>query len=350
MRPIVILDTNVIYRDWYFKSPDYKLFIELSPLAKVFIPSYVVKEAVANFKSSLTAKHDELVKIRGDFERQANYTGPSFDFTSHLNIANSEYESMLLSIFSTIGAEIVKPPSETVFDRVAEKAIAKTKPFKPGGAGVIDALIWEAVLEVSKGNESYFITADNDFYSTDKKSLHPVLKEEAQQNDTNVIILPAIGDFCQVLLRERISDYEIDTIEELLEIDLDFDDDSMIIIPELALSGMYFIDVEYAEAIKWEYHYENYMCYKIDHRKLFLRGTATVIIDCECELATKDYSGDDIYEIIEIDPDAKIIGVSDIGNIEMAFSMSVPVTVSAEFIPDENYIESLNIDIDYSRT
>jgi hypothetical protein len=69
-------------------------------------------------------------------------------------------------------------------NRIVEKAVKRQKPFKEGGSGYQDCLIWETVLRsvADKLDITYFVTENHkDFAADDKQNLHSDLLEDMRQ-------------------------------------------------------------------------------------------------------------------------------------------------------------------------
>jgi hypothetical protein len=91
-------------------------------------------------------------------------------------------------------------------DRIIEKAVKRTKPFKEKGAGYQDSLIWETILQrVADTTEiTYFVTNNvTDFAAEDKKNLHSDLLDDMRQRsipEDRIQLIPDLGTLIDSLI------------------------------------------------------------------------------------------------------------------------------------------------------
>jgi hypothetical protein len=181
MKKIILLDTNIIYKDfWMKKTIFYKLFSSLDDLNYYwYFLQIIIDESYGKLKECL--KEDEK-KIKEVSARISKLINKKYDVPS-LNIEDvlKTYSEQLKSLIHENEKLIIIDYPNVQHPYIVNKAVYKIKPFKQNGDGYRDALIWENIKGILlEENDSiiYFISQNiSDFFDKDHQ-LHPDLIDE----------------------------------------------------------------------------------------------------------------------------------------------------------------------------
>ncbi len=174
----IVLDTNVIYGDWYLTGPQFSLlrnYLGLSD-ARLFVPEIVVLETKNLFKR-------ELGRLVLDVAKLDRYL-PDEDILEklpHLLDAGHDYDSKLDKRLGELNAE--RPDhSDISHDGIVERALGPRKPFREDDKGYRDCLLWEVVLhKIARKDTITFLISENHRDFADKPTdriLHADLRQD----------------------------------------------------------------------------------------------------------------------------------------------------------------------------
>lgn len=205
----IVLDTNIIFRDFHFSSPASRTL--LSGMAKanhsLYIPKIVFDEIV-----------NKYVEGVGELLGKARRLG-FLGLTTNDSVVNDviqarlSYTEFLMRIVKSVGASILDYPT-TSHEELVERALKRKKPFRSTDTGGYrDALVWETIKILASKNpkETIAFVSDNpkDFSDDSRKSLHSDLIEE----------LNALGDnVSSVLLYNNLDEFVSENILPVLEL------------------------------------------------------------------------------------------------------------------------------------
>lgn len=179
----VILDTNIIHRDYFFRSKSIiALFSYLNTCGhKLLLPRTVIGELESHYKQELDEINNEVRKIRSNYNILSLNKKPGYVDAS---LKAKEYKSFIHG-FVRDKKIVILENDEKNFQKIINKCLRKEPPFTSpkGDKGFKDALIWENVKEASKEKKYRpfcFITKNKSEFSdtNDSSNLHPILKNE----------------------------------------------------------------------------------------------------------------------------------------------------------------------------
>ncbi|KPJ68573.1 MAG: hypothetical protein AMJ43_00025 [Coxiella sp. DG_40] len=158
----IVLDTNIIYGDWYLSGINFGLlekYLKQSD-AKLFVPEIIVSETKNLFKKGLTKLIAELVKNIAELHRYL----PEEDTLQELPDIDekcNEYNAKLDKRLAQLNAE--RPGYSNIpHDSVVARALAPRKPFKEKDTGYRDTLLWEVILrKIATKDTSTFLISNN---------------------------------------------------------------------------------------------------------------------------------------------------------------------------------------------
>ena len=181
----LIPDTNIFVQDFRMTGNTFSAFISnyKAVADKVIVPKVVYQETINRYSMSV---HKEIEGTNKHIRKLIGYVGEKLKYP---NIKTSDeykeiYEAYFLEKLGIIDFDIYQYP-DVSHEKIAQKAIEKTKPFKSNGVGYCDTLIWETILEILNKEadcEVLFITNNTqDFFDGDE--LSKVLKSDLIDNN-----------------------------------------------------------------------------------------------------------------------------------------------------------------------
>lgn len=176
----VLLDTNVFVGDWRLSGSAFSVFREARARigANWVVPEIVLAEVTNKATERLKAIKDRLESTAT--ELQFLRGRPMERLSLDVPAASADYNAFLNDLFAKDNAKVVPVP-DVPHTELAKRAVEKRKPFKEGGAGYRDALIWHTVLELlgEPDTKLYFVTANSSDFGRDV--LHPDLVADLTQ-------------------------------------------------------------------------------------------------------------------------------------------------------------------------
>lgn len=148
---LIVLDTNIIVENWLFDKSYHRAFLDFIETVncEVVFPQIVWSETEALYRSQLK---DAINKQATANRIVAKYlTGiEKNDDKEYINIddAYTNFASNLLKLLRCGEHSIIEYPTN-ILPILAEKAIARIKPFSSKGEEFRDAILWHSVLEIA---------------------------------------------------------------------------------------------------------------------------------------------------------------------------------------------------------
>lgn len=194
----IIIDTNILRKDFLFQSEHYKLFCEFIKRSKsnLFLSKVVFDEACYLYKKEIEIKKKNFQKVLTDIFYFGN-DNSGCSITHFMEKINPDYERKLYDIFlyhwEILGYE------EVDISELVRRAIQRIRPFSNNGEGFRDAMIWLSIinfLKKEKNNKTVFISNDKKaFVNGDNQELHPTLKNDLAINNLELLFCNSIEEF-----------------------------------------------------------------------------------------------------------------------------------------------------------
>lgn len=217
----IILDTNVIYRDYTLDSG---WVLKLSDAAQklgyeVFVPQVVVDEILHQYYDELVKAYDKYSKgasLLSDLGLKVVKTTTGDDYVEK---TFEEKCKLYVKRLKELGFNILPYP-QTNHKLIVDKELHGRKPFSSSKKGYRDSLIWETVKEQLVpikdlwGDTQVLFLSDNtqDFADKDK-NLHPELIEEFTKDGFTDNTVELISDFDK-FFSERIN-VELEELDKI---------------------------------------------------------------------------------------------------------------------------------------
>ena len=143
----VILDANLLVADFHLSGKDFRLlWSEASRIpADIFLPRVAFDETVNKYRERLEKQLSVSTKHAKMLGHLLNRDLAPCLPPSSLQRLVLDYESELQSTLTKRRVKVLPYPSVS-HQKMVQRDLARMKPFRPGGAGYRDALIWESLV------------------------------------------------------------------------------------------------------------------------------------------------------------------------------------------------------------
>lgn len=171
----IIVDSNIIIRDYFLKGYDFNMLLEYvndfseNEGVTLYVPEVSIKEVVNKYYEELASAKKILKKLVDNddfltFKKYENY-----------------HDALLRRIFD-LGIKILFTP-EVGHTEIIDRAYAKKKPFSNSSElGYKDYLIWKSILKLASyvGDIVFISENKKDFSSRSKNSFHEDYLDDIQ--------------------------------------------------------------------------------------------------------------------------------------------------------------------------
>lgn len=199
---LIVLDTNVIVENWLFDKSYHRAFVDYvnTVNCEVVFPQIVWSETRALYMSFLK---DALNKQASANRNVDKFLYNAVNIQSFIDVEESyeEYTRFLMGKLHC-GEHSITGYPKNVLPILAEKAIARYKPFSNTGEEFRDAILWHSVLEIAQDfeelNPVVFISKNTKEFADpdDKRMLHPELQYEVSKlKDRTILYYPSLEEF-----------------------------------------------------------------------------------------------------------------------------------------------------------
>ncbi len=205
MKHVIILDTNILRKDFLLKSNHFRILKEFmyASRSKLVLPSIVFQELIQLYKKEIEFKHNELSKLTEYVNRNLLVSEvPDYKTKYKLDIDKSvsEYKHYIKKQLNPFVEEIYYENS--FLPELVRRSVEKVKPISSKGEEFRDALLWLTILNYVKKQKSKievsFITNNiTDFGDKTKRNLHPDLLEEIKTINISFHFYTSLSDFIQ---------------------------------------------------------------------------------------------------------------------------------------------------------
>ncbi|WP_454862265.1 PIN domain-containing protein [Peribacillus frigoritolerans] len=178
MSYLIILDTNIIFNDFFFKSSDMKKLLKFSRHQPVdlCITKFNYYEILKKYKDEIRPLVKMVKSTKSDLIRLEASEIIDFD-NLKADMFTNKYKSFFDSTIKENNIKIIDfPRSAEVTEKISFKYFNNKKPFDENKVSFQDAIIWESIVEYSKDNEpdniAFISNNHKDFANKDKNNIH----------------------------------------------------------------------------------------------------------------------------------------------------------------------------------
>ncbi len=200
---ILVLDTTAIFPDLWLSRTASVTFLRGLPLipAKLLVPEVVVDEATNHYRRGLEKAMratSEARKSLSELLAEEVAPGPGINVDQRV----TDYREALLKRIKDAGGEVL-PYSTIDHKALVERDLAGRKPFRDGGKGYRDALIWENVRSQTwVGDERVVFVSNNTADFGPGPDFHDDLRGEVL-NPERLTLIHTIAEVNQGLILPR---------------------------------------------------------------------------------------------------------------------------------------------------
>ncbi|MGN4421141.1 PIN domain-containing protein [Bacillus cereus group sp. MYBK249-1] len=178
MSYLIVLDTNIVFNDFFFKSTDMKKLLKFSQHTPVelCITKFNYHEILKKYKDEIRPLIKTVKGTKADLIK--------LEASDVINVDNlkadifvEKYKNILDVIIRENNIKIIDfPKSGNVTETISLRYFNNKKPFDENKLSFQDAIIWESILEYcndNKPDQVAFISQNHkDFANSDKSEIH----------------------------------------------------------------------------------------------------------------------------------------------------------------------------------
>ena len=218
----LVLDASVIYSEGFASSRSFRFLRSVADLLghQIHVPALAIDEATAELEKNLDTELQQVRKTVRKWERilDKSLDPPICDLNpkEEANSLRNKLED----------CESILDYPRTPHEKLAKRAINRTKPFDQKGSGYRDSLIWESVVELAATvPEQVVLLSSDDDFADDKKILAAELKAdlvEKGMDGNKVVLVRSVKDFLNEHVRPELKEVlEEDPWEALTQLAMD---------------------------------------------------------------------------------------------------------------------------------
>jgi hypothetical protein len=214
----IILDTNIIIKDYFFSTPKFKALF--SYLAKtphqLILPQIVLDELTCNFSQELEHLNLDIEKIN---LKSKTSLDPGLDLKLiDIEAENKRYQDFLRNFVSSHPVLVVDYNSKH-YKNIVSRSLFRHAPFQKNAKdhGFKDAIIWESVKDMVADSHYEFIAfvSNNTTQftnNTEKNQLHTDLMKEIEKYKDKFLFFSNLESFLENY-GQRLESISIDMLQ-----------------------------------------------------------------------------------------------------------------------------------------
>lgn len=186
MSYLIILDTNIILNDFFFKSNDMKKLLKYNRHEPVdlCITKFNYYEILKKYRDKIRPLVKKVKSTKSDLIKLEASEIINFEYLKADKIA-TKYKNFFDKIIEENNINIIDfPTSHDITEKISLKYFNNKKPFDENKVSFQDAIIWESILEYCNDNEpdniAFISNNHKDFANKDQNSIHEDLAEDVQ--------------------------------------------------------------------------------------------------------------------------------------------------------------------------
>lgn len=214
MSYIIVLDTNIVFNDFFFKSANMKKLLKLTQHDKIelCITKFNYHEILKKFRDQIRPQIKTIKSTRADLNKLEASQIIDFDNLKADTFVET-YRNTLDEIINKNNIKIIGfPKSKDATETISLKYFNNKKPFDENKISFQDAIIWESLVEYCWDNQpdqiAFISTNHKDFANKDKNDIHKDLKEDIH----DLSYYKSLSEFLENE-EDNLRDYFIDNFE-----------------------------------------------------------------------------------------------------------------------------------------
>ncbi|PLR82618.1 DUF4935 domain-containing protein [Bacillus canaveralius] len=214
MSYLIILDTNIIFNDFFFKSSDMKKLLKYTRHEPVdlSITNFNYHEILKKYRDEIRPLVKKVKSTKSDLIKLEASEIIDFENLKADKIA-AKYKNFLDKTIEENDIKIIDfPTSNDITEKISFKYFNNKKPFDENKVSFQDAIIWESIVEYCNENEpdniAFISNNHKDFANKDQNRIHEDLAEDVQ----NLSYYNSLSAFLESE-EDNLRDYFIDNFE-----------------------------------------------------------------------------------------------------------------------------------------
>ncbi|MEC1555127.1 PIN domain-containing protein [Bacillus haynesii] len=211
----IILDTNIIFNDFFFKSSDMKKLLKYTKHEPVdlCITKFNYYEIQKKYRDEIRPLVKKIKSTKNELKKLEALEIIDFENLKAHKIA-AKYKIFLDKVIEENNINIIDfPKSPDITKKISLKYFNNKKPFDENKVSFQDAIIWESIVEycneITPNNIIIFISNNHkDFANKDQNSIHEDLAEDVQ----NLSYYNSLSAFLDSE-EDNLKDYFLDNFE-----------------------------------------------------------------------------------------------------------------------------------------
>lgn len=211
----IIIDTNIVFNDFFFQSADMKKLLRIANHEPITLcmTQFNYGEILKKYQDEIRPILKTLKSTKRDIEKHKIQGLVNFDNTK-ANHHVAKYKAFLDSLIEEYDFHMIEhPTSVDVVERIANRYFQRIKPFDENKLSFQDAIIWESIVDYVDSeflDKVVFISSNHkDFGDKEKGDLHADLKKDIDEY-TDFSYYQTVSDFLtneKAELNEYINEY-----------------------------------------------------------------------------------------------------------------------------------------------
>lgn len=223
----IYIDTNIVMNESFLRSSWSQSFLKACTLLQisVVIPEVVIDETKGNYPSHLRERAKSFQKAERELSKLIALQ------QQPLNVADlvEEYGGFLDELIEDHNVIIASYPKEITAKKLVEMSYQAKKPFKDGGEGHKDYIVWETIkshiMRKLTSTPNIFVTNNvKDFCQPSEEgkfNLHPYLSEQIEEEILRPKIQVSLKNVLDETIMPLLEGMTLDDIPELNQQDIE---------------------------------------------------------------------------------------------------------------------------------
>lgn len=315
----IVLDTNVFFSDFRMEGNSFRVLLASTERLGIilYVPEVVLDEITSCYKRELEDLKAKLEKTALMWQKRTGR--PICSLLSNEDVVQEcdRYAAWLTSKLESIEAKI--PPYPDVSHRVlAQRSMARKRPFRTGDKGYRDALIWETVLDLCAAlGEPMVLVSKNKKDFGDGPEPHSDLVADLRERGLREDIVRVLSGLGELKLHEQlerlddlVSCFSTDAVPEF-SLNSWVEEQLIDVLREEEWSGA-LLDLTSSNSVAWLSSVDNVASITVDDVRrlpngdLLLAATVRLSVTVQVDGDTEAYYKDEAYRELwenEFSPD-----------------------------------------------
>ena len=328
---MIFLDTSILIRENFFRSPSALLFLRATQFLgiKIIIPQIVIDEIKGKYPLNLIEKHRQFDKQRKQINNLTQKKVADLD----LLYENKLFSKWINKVINFDNLEVLPYPKISL-EEIVRASYKLKKPFKENGEGYKDYIIWESIVSYinnHEGNEEFYFLTGNvrDFCvkKDDKLMLHEDLTRHIDEEKRPIVVYTNLKDYFDEKIRCQLNGINVSdvpdlSLEKLKKIAEEKVEESLAYYSTYGIEGLQFANDVTVSGVHGV-TIEDWEAAELDQNEFLISFSGKVEVEADGFIEKHEYFMDEYEELFINDPDwnERVMAVSQ--TIETPFRLEM---------------------------